>query len=164
MKSPSTAAALSRVLGPLRRSVLRATRAAAELPDLPDTHIEVLRAVADSPAITPKMLAGQLGLARPTVSNLIQSMRRAELLTLDRDDDDARVVHVSTTDYAAGLLRRYDNASEQIVHAAMNTLTPAERAAITAALPALARLQTVLAARADEDFGPLKIETSGGNR
>ena len=154
MTSLSAAAALSRVLGPLRRGVLRATRAAEGLPDLPDTHIEVLRAVADSPAISPKQIADQLGLARPTVSNLIQTMRRAQLLTLDRDEHDARVVHVSTTDYAAGLLRRYDNASEQILHAAINTLTPAERAAITAAVPALARLQTILAAPVHNDSAP----------
>lgn len=144
MKKPSAAAALSRILGPLRRAVLRATRAAEELPDLPDTHIEILRAVAATPAITPKAIAEQLGLARPTVSNLIQAMRRAGLLFLERDDDDARLVHVSATDFAAELLRRYDSASEQILRAAMKELAPAERAAIDAALPALTRLQTIL--------------------
>lgn len=144
MKNPSAAAALSRILGPLRRAVLRATRAAEELPDLPDTHIEILRAVAATPAITPKAIAEQLGLARPTVSNLIQAMRRAGLLFLERDDDDARLVHVSATDFAAELLRRYDSASEQILRAAMKELAPAERAAIAAALPALTRLQTIL--------------------
>ena len=44
------------------------------LPDLPDTHIEMLRTVADSPDIRPPAIAEQLGLARPTVSNLMQTM------------------------------------------------------------------------------------------
>lgn len=144
----STAAVLSRVLGPLRRAVLRATRAAEGLPDLPDTHIEVLRVVADSPAITPRTLSDRLGLARPTVSNLIHTMKREGLLTLVRSDDDARIVHVTATDFAVGLLRRYDIASEHIVSAALNELTPAQRAAVAAAVPALSQLQAILGAPA----------------
>jgi DNA-binding MarR family transcriptional regulator len=140
-----TAAALSRVLGPLRRAVLRATRTAEGLPDLPDTHIEILRTVADSPAITPGAIADRLGLARPTVSNLIQTMRREDLLTLARNNDDARLVHVNVTAFAAGLLNRYDAASERILSAAMEQLTAKERAAVTAAVPALVRLQSKLA-------------------
>ncbi len=153
--SPSTAAALSRVLGPLRRAVLRATRAAEGLPDLPDTHVEVLRAVADNPAITPRALSDRLGLARPTVSNLIHTMKRDGLLTLVRSDADARIVHVTATDFAAELLRRYDTASEHIVSAALNELAPAQRAAVTAAVPALSQLQAILAA-------PTQIRTKPG--
>jgi DNA-binding MarR family transcriptional regulator len=144
--SHTTAAALSRVLGPLRRAVLHATRAAEGLPDLPDTHIEILRAVADSPAISPRVIADRLGLARPTVSNLIQTMKREGLLTLIRNDDDARVVHVTVTDFAAGRLSRYDKTSEHILSAALGELTVKERAAVTAAVPALAKLQSILAA------------------
>src|ERR1700738_936139 len=96
----STSAELSRVLGPLRRAVLRATRAAEDLPDLPDAHIEILRAVADRPAITPRAIADQLGLARPTVSNQLHAMKRDGLVSLARSDTDARVVHVTVTDFA----------------------------------------------------------------
>jgi DNA-binding MarR family transcriptional regulator len=142
--STTEAAELSRVLGPLRRAVLRATRAAEGLPDLPDSHIEILRTVADSPAITPRAIADRLGLARPTVSNLINSMKREGLLTLARSDDDARVVHVTVTKFAAGLLNRYDKASERILSASLNDLVPAQRAAIIAALPALFQLQSNL--------------------
>lgn len=145
-RARATAAALSRTLGPLRRAVLHATRAAEGLPDLPDTHIEVLRTVADAPAISPRVIADRLGLARPTVSNLIQTMRRDGLLTLIRNDDDARVVHVTVTDFAAGLLSRYDRTSEEILSAALAELKVKERAAVTAAVPALAKLQRALAA------------------
>ena len=59
----SPAAELSRTLGPLRRAVLRSTRADADLPDLPDTHVELLRAIADEPGISPHQLAERLTLA-----------------------------------------------------------------------------------------------------
>lgn len=139
-----TAAALSRLLGPLRRAVLRATRAAGGLPDLPDAHIEILRAVADSPDITPRAIADQLGLARPTVSNLLQAMKRDGFLSLTRSDSDARVVHVRTTAFAASLLTRYDSASQQILCSALNELSQGDRLAITAAVPALTNLQSIL--------------------
>jgi DNA-binding MarR family transcriptional regulator len=135
------------MLGPLRRAVLRATRAAEGLPDLPEAHIEIMRAVADSPDISPRAIADRLGLARPTVSNLIQTMKREGLLTLVRSADDARVVHVTVTDFAAGLLRRYDTANERIVSAALDQLNPKEWSAVTAAMPALTHLQAILTAR-----------------
>jgi DNA-binding MarR family transcriptional regulator len=123
--------------------------------DLQGTHLEVLRAVADSPAISPRAISERLGLARPTVSNLIQTMKRDGLLTLVRSDDDARIVHVKVTDFAAGLLRRYDSTSEHIVSAALNELAPAQRAAVTAAVPALSQLQAILSA-------PTQIRTKPG--
>jgi len=138
------AAALSRTLGPLRRAVLRATRLAEDLPDLPETHIEVLRTVADTPGLGPPAIAEQLRLARPTVSNLMKTMQRAHLIELTRDADDARRVHVTATATALELLRRYDAASEAILDAAMSQLEPDERAAVAAAVPALAKLRSIL--------------------
>jgi DNA-binding MarR family transcriptional regulator len=114
------------------------------LPDLPDAHIEILRTVADNPAITPAVIAEQIGLARPTVSNVLQSMKREGLLNLVRSEDDARVVHVTATDFAAGLLSRYDSASEQILSAALNQLGVKERTAVASAVPALSELQSIL--------------------
>ncbi|WP_292988579.1 MarR family winged helix-turn-helix transcriptional regulator [Mycobacterium sp.] len=144
LSRPSTAAELSRILGPLRRVVLRATRATAGLPDLPDAHIEILRTVASDPEITPRAIADRLGLARPTVSNVIQTMKRDRLLALNRSDDDARVVHVTVTRHAARLLQRYDTASERLLSEALGQLTASHRAAITAAIPALIALQSAL--------------------
>jgi DNA-binding MarR family transcriptional regulator len=142
----SNAAALSRTLGPLRRAVLRATRLAEDLPDLPETHIEVLRTVADTPGLGPPAIADQLRLARPTVSNLMKTMQRAHLIELTRDGDDARRVHVTATATALELLHRYDAASEAILTAAMNQLDPDERAVVAAAVPALAKLRSILSA------------------
>jgi DNA-binding MarR family transcriptional regulator len=140
------AAALSRTLGPLRRAVLRATRLAEDLPDLPEAHIEVLRTVADTPGMGPPAIAEQLRLARPTVSNLMKTMQRADLVELTRDADDARRVHVTATATALELLRRYDAASEAILTSAMNQLSTDERRAVAAAVPALSKLRSILAA------------------
>lgn len=147
----SPAAALSRVLGPLRRAVLRATRTAEALPDLPEAHIEILRAVVDQPGMSPQTIAEQLRLARPTVSNLMKTMRRADLIELTRDDNDARRVYVTATRAAKGLLRRYDAASEEILTAALSTLSAAERSAVVAAIPALSKLRSALAAPHDSN-------------
>jgi DNA-binding MarR family transcriptional regulator len=117
---------------------------------LPDAYIEILRAVADRPAITPRAIADQLGLARPTVSNQLQAMKRDGLVSLDRSDTDARVVHVTATDFATGLLSRYDTASHQILSAALSQLSTKEQAAVTAAVPALSRLQAILTSRSLE--------------
>jgi len=141
---PSTAAALSRVLGPLRRAVLRATRSAADLPDLADPHIEMLRVVADQPGISPNAIASQLRLARPTVSNSMQTLRHAGLITVRHSEADSRRVHVSLTKRAEHLLGRYDAVSEEILTSALDKLTPTERAAVAAALPALSKLQITL--------------------
>jgi hypothetical protein len=55
-------------------------------------------------------------------------------------------VHVTLTDFAAGLLNRYDKTSEEILSSALAELTVRERAAVTAAVPALVKLQHALAA------------------
>lgn len=140
------AAALSHTLGPLRRAVLRSTRLAEDLPDLPEAHIEVLRTVAESPGMGPPAIAEQLRLARPTVSNLMKTMQRAHLINLTRDVEDARRVHVTATAAALELLRRYDGASAAILHAAMDELSADEQRAVAAAVPALAKLRSILAA------------------
>lgn len=46
------------------------------------------------------------------------------------------------------LLSRYDSASEHVVSAALNELAPAQRTAVTAAVPALLQLQLILGAPA----------------
>jgi DNA-binding MarR family transcriptional regulator len=94
----------------------------------------------------PPAIAEQLRLARPTVSNLMKTMQRAHLINLTRDVDDARRVHVTATAAALELLRRYDGASAAILTAAMDELSADEQRAVAAAVPALAKLRSILAA------------------
>jgi DNA-binding MarR family transcriptional regulator len=104
----------------------------------------MLRIVADQPGISPNAIATQLRLARPTVSYSMQTLRHAGLITVRHSEADSRRVHVSLTKRAEHLLGRYDAVSEEILTAALDKLTPTERAAVAAALPALSKLQITL--------------------
>lgn len=139
------AAALGRELGPLRRAVSRAVRASEGLPDLPDNQIEVLRATVAEPGLNTVGIASRLQLARPTVSNLLNGMRRAGLVELRRREDDARAVEVFATATATSLLSRFDAASAAVIAEALDALSVRERNALAAALPALSRLNAVFA-------------------
>ncbi|CAJ1495363.1 MarR family transcriptional regulator [[Mycobacterium] kokjensenii] len=138
------AADLAREIGPLRRAMSRATRGAEGLPDLPENQIEVLRAAASAPGITTGAVAALLQLARPTVSNLLNAMRRDGLVELRRRTDDARITEVHLTARARRLLARYDSAASTLVYAALSELDDTQRRSIAAAIPALARLREIL--------------------
>ncbi|MFF5668481.1 MarR family transcriptional regulator, partial [Streptomyces griseofuscus] len=75
------AAGLGGLLGPLRRAVLRATRNAEGLPDLPEAQIELLRALSSSPeGLSPGAAATRVRVAPSTVSNLVRAMSAARLV------------------------------------------------------------------------------------
>ncbi|GAA2614839.1 MarR family winged helix-turn-helix transcriptional regulator [Streptomyces axinellae] len=139
--APPDPAALefSRLLGPLRRAVLRASRSAADLPDLPEAQIELLRVLADGP-LAPREAAARLRVAASTVSNLVKAMRAAGLVERTADPHDARTVLLTATRAAHDLLGRYDRASARVLARTLDGLPPADREAFHAALPALARL------------------------
>ncbi|MCZ9343501.1 hypothetical protein NGM37_37680, partial [Streptomyces sp. TRM76130] len=62
------ASGLGGLLGPLRRAVLRSTRNAEGLPDLPEAQIELLRALATAPdGLSPGAAAARLRIAPSTV-------------------------------------------------------------------------------------------------
>ncbi|WP_406690831.1 MarR family transcriptional regulator [Saccharopolyspora sp. ID03-671] len=130
----------TRLLGPLRRAVLRASRQAADLPDLPEAQIELLRLlVADGP-LSPREAATALQVAPSTISNLVKTMRAAGLVARDSDPEDARTARLSATDTALDLLDRYDRASASALRRSLAQLPAAERARLDAALPALRAL------------------------
>ncbi|OZD07032.1 hypothetical protein CH275_07505 [Rhodococcus sp. 06-235-1A] len=141
----STAIELGRQLGPLRRSLLRATREAAQLPDIPDSHIEVMRALAGGPSMSPGNLAAYLNLARSTVSNLIKAMVDAGLVERSVSSGDLRGAALTASPKALALLAEYDAVSSQVLSDALDELTPDHRRALSAATPALADLTTILA-------------------
>jgi DNA-binding MarR family transcriptional regulator len=135
---------LGHELGPLRRAVSRATRAAEGLPDLPDNQIEVLRAVVANPGIGTSAIAARLQLARPTVSNLLATMKRAGLLELTRPRDDGRLVEVFATEAAVELLDHFDRVSAEIIAGALTELPADQVTALQEAMPALVRMNDVL--------------------
>jgi DNA-binding MarR family transcriptional regulator len=140
-------------LGPFRRRIMNASRRAADLPDLPDAQVEVLRRLEAIGWATPTALGRALGLARSTVSNLILAMERDGLVDRRLTKGDGRSTEVGLTDHARGLLRRFDHSAEAVLVAALRGLTAAERRDIARALPALEALHAAVggeSTRADE--------------
>ncbi|MDP9637585.1 MULTISPECIES: MarR family winged helix-turn-helix transcriptional regulator [Nocardiaceae] len=143
----STATELGRQLGPLRRSLLRATRDVAQLPDIADSHIEVMRALAAEPSMSPGRLATRLNLARSTVSNLIRAMVDAGMVERSITAGDLRGATLTASPKAVKLLAEYDAASSQVLADALDELSRHNREAIAAALPALAEITSILSRR-----------------
>ncbi|WP_032385281.1 MarR family winged helix-turn-helix transcriptional regulator [Rhodococcoides fascians] len=143
----STATELGRQLGPLRRSLLRATRDVAQLPDIADSHIEVMRALAAEPSMSPGRLATRLNLARSTVSNLIRAMVDAGLVERSITAGDLRGATLTASPKAVKLLAEYDATSSRVLADALDELSRHNREAIAAALPALAEITSILSRR-----------------
>jgi DNA-binding MarR family transcriptional regulator len=143
----STATELGRQLGPLRRSLLRATRDVAQLPDIADSHIEVMRALAAEPSMSPGRLATRLNLARSTVSNLIRAMVDAGRVERSITPGDLRGATLTASPKAVKLLAEYDAASSRVLADALDELSRHNREAIAAALPALAEITSILSRR-----------------
>ncbi|MGW0180282.1 MarR family winged helix-turn-helix transcriptional regulator [Nocardia sp. NPDC003345] len=137
-------ARLAAVISPLRRTLLNAARAAAELPEIPDAQIEIIRALPPGEVTTPAELAHRLGLSRPTVSNLLTALEASGLIERRPGSGDRRRIEVLTTTRAHDLFARFDIASGALVEKATATLAPADRDALAAAVPALERLREAL--------------------
>jgi DNA-binding MarR family transcriptional regulator len=138
---PHTAARLGSLISPLRRSLLRVARSAEHLPEIPDAQIEVLRALPAGRESSPGELADELGLSRPTISNLLRDMERAKLVTRRGSTDDRRRVVVAASDRALDLLARFDRAGAEVLAEVLGRLGDDDRRALDAALPALERLR-----------------------
>ncbi|MGW2860174.1 MarR family winged helix-turn-helix transcriptional regulator [Streptomyces sp. NPDC001205] len=132
---------LGRLLGPLRRAVLRATRNAEGLPDLPEAQIELLRTLSAAPdGLAPREAAARLRVAPSTVSNLVRTMTAAGLVERVSHPHDLRTVTLTASDMARELLARYDSASTAALAEASAELPAEDRATLAAAMPALDRL------------------------
>ncbi|AEW94178.1 MULTISPECIES: MarR family winged helix-turn-helix transcriptional regulator [Streptomycetaceae] len=144
-----TATEFGRLLGPLRRAVLR-TRRAEGLPDLPEAQIELLRALAETGTATPRQVAARLRVAPSTVSNLVRTMTAAGLVERTPSAADLRTVHLAASPRALDMLDRYDRTSTAALRRALDGLAPAKREALERALPVLAELLTTLEAQTPE--------------
>lgn len=139
---------LSDRIGPFRRALLRTSRKVADLPDLPDAQVEVMRALAGS-TTTPSALADRLGLARSTVSNLVSAMESVGLVERRLAAGDGRRTELRLTPLAEERLAAYDEASAAVLVEALGRLAPEDRIALAAALPALEHLHREITHRGD---------------
>ncbi|MFJ3030337.1 MarR family winged helix-turn-helix transcriptional regulator [Curtobacterium sp. NPDC087080] len=139
---------LSDRIGPFRRALLRTSREVADLPDLPDAQVEVMRALTGS-TTTPSALAARLGLARSTVSNLVSAMESVGLVERRLAAGDGRRTELRLTPLAEERLAAYDEASAAVLVEALGRLAPEDRTALAAALPALEHLHREITHRGD---------------
>ncbi len=124
----------------LRRVLRRATRRSLPYEPLPRNQVDLLHLAADRPGISVASAAGALGLAPNTVSTLVNEVCRAGLLARDRDAADRRVARLSLTAAGAARLAAWRDRRAEVLSAALAGLAEADRAALSAGLPALERL------------------------
>lgn len=155
---------LSSTIGPLRRRLLRLTRRAAGLPELPDATVELLRVADHHDRPTVAEAAAALNTATPTVSNLLRSAERDGLVTRSTDEVDRRVSRIALTARAREVLDRYDRASQQLVAEAMSRMDEADRARLEQAAPALRALLEALQKTGEQETGKQETgEQENGN-
>lgn len=149
-----TGSDISRVLvqlaGPLRRGVQRVGRAEASPDDggvvLPEPQVEVLRLLTSGGPWTTGALAARLDVAPSTLSNVLRDLESAGLATRTRVPDDQRLVDVRAQQAGLDALATQERRAAGAVEACVRTLEEADRQALRAALPALARLVDALGA------------------
>jgi DNA-binding MarR family transcriptional regulator len=124
----------------VHRMARRAVRQAWDEDPLPPAQGELLRLAASMPGITVADAAQELRLAPNTVSTLVGKLTAAGLLTRNRDAQDARVALLTITDAARQRLAQWRDLRADLAGQALARLSPADRRALAAALPALLRL------------------------
>ncbi|MEZ2371407.1 MarR family winged helix-turn-helix transcriptional regulator [Arthrobacter sp. RCC_34] len=140
------AARLAAVVSPLRRTLLTVTRARADLPDIPDAQVEILRALPRGTAISPGELATTLGLSKSSVSNLLATMERAGLISRRPSPEDGRGVQVRASEDALLHFESFDATSTTVILEAVARLTPEDQQVLVAAVPVLETLRDLVAA------------------
>lgn len=97
--------------------------------------------------------AGRLGVAANTVSTLVRQLVDAGVIERVADEADRRVARLVLADEARARVEVWRDRRSVIVGQALSTLTAEDRASIEAALPALSRLASALAAAGSEGGG-----------
>lgn len=137
---PSDARALTDTVARLRRVLRTSIRSDYPWESLPMAKIEVMQLLAEIAPARIGDLAARLSLSPSTVSGLVGQMITAGLVDRGTDTADRRVAVVELTPAGAQQLGQWTEAHERRIAAALEKLSPSERSAIVAALPALARL------------------------
>jgi DNA-binding MarR family transcriptional regulator len=94
--------------------------------------------------MTPAELAERLGLARPTVSNLLRDLEAAGHVTRARSDVDRRSVILTITEQARDVQDAFHRGRGEVVRSAWAALDESDRIALAAATTSLRRLADLL--------------------
>jgi DNA-binding MarR family transcriptional regulator len=99
-------------------------------------------------------LAAREGLTQPGMTTLINRLEKEGLATRASDPLDGRAVLVAITDAGTRIVHEREADRAALVAAGLNRLTADERAALSAALPALAHLTAAPAASLTKKEAP----------
>ena len=127
-------------LGAIRRVARRAVSSSAHAGALPPARSELLRLTARRPGISVAEAAGELRLAPNSVSTMVSQLTADGLLTRGRAVADGRSVRLTVTDEGAARVGQWRDIRAELAGRALERLPAADRRAIGAAVPALARL------------------------
>ncbi len=140
------AAGLIEALGAVQRVARRTVRGCAHAEPLPPARSELLRLTARRPGISVAEAAAELGLAPNSVSTMVSKLAADGLLNRGRAAADGRSVRLTVTERGTARIRQWRDIRAELAGRALERLEACDRQAITAAVPALARL----AARMEE--------------
>ena len=107
---------------------------------LPPARSELLRLTARRPGISVAEAAQELRLAPNSVSTMVSQLAADGLLARGRAVADGRSVRLSVTDEGAARVGQWRDIRAELAGRALERLPAADRRAISAAVPALARL------------------------
>jgi DNA-binding MarR family transcriptional regulator len=138
------ASGLLAVVGPMQRVLRRRAREDWPLEPLATAQVDLLRAVRLRSGITVGEAAPELHIAPNTASTLAHQLVAAGLLTRERHPDDRRAVRLVLTPAAERRMAAWHDRRQQVLDGALHRLSPADRAAVAAAVGPLRQLLEAL--------------------
>jgi DNA-binding MarR family transcriptional regulator len=138
------ASGLLAVVGPMQRVLRRRAREDWPLEPLATAQVDLLRAVRLRSGITVGEAAAELHIAPNTASTLAHQLVAAGLLTRERHPDDRRAVRLVLTPAAERRMAAWHDRRQQVLDGALHRLSPADRAAVAAAVGPLRELLEAL--------------------
>jgi DNA-binding MarR family transcriptional regulator len=142
---------LMTTMAAMRRQVRRELRPRGIGPQLRGSQIELLRVVHDRPGIGVAAAARELHLAANSVSTLVNQLTDLGMLVRETDPADRRAIRLHPTDVAVRRMEEWRHARAQLIGSGIAELSPADRQAIAAVLPALRILLANLDGKGDLD-------------
>jgi DNA-binding MarR family transcriptional regulator len=139
-QAKASVAELMTAMGAVRRVARRAVRMSAHGDPLPPARSELLRLAARRPGIGVAEAAAELHLAPNSVSTMVSKLAEDGLLNRGRVASDGRSVRLTVTEAGAARVGQWRDIRTDLGGRAFERLTPADRRAIEAAIPALTRL------------------------
>ena len=127
-------------MGAVRRVARRAVRNSAVADPLPPARSELLHLAARRPGIGVAEAAAELHLAPNSVSTMVSKLAEDGLLSRGRVASDGRSVRLTVTEAGAARVSQWRDIRTDLTGRALARLSPADRQAVNAAIPALTRL------------------------